>query len=374
MTQYNSSKINHAPTHTTIINWIHKIGLFQLNRKKEVGNDWILILDHSIQIGKEMVFVVFGLREKNMTFDKPLGFQDLEIIRELSREKWTGEDIQEILLEIKKELGNVLYAISDGAGILKKGLRLSKIKHSYDITHKIAIIIKHFYGKDKTFIDFTHQMTMSKKTLSFTDLAFLLPPKLRGKSRFSNIGPITNWGINILNCLDKPPDLLDKKLIPKISEKFGWIKQYRNLILELSRLNKVICSIQKIIKSNGLSKKTKTDCIKVMEDIENFENGIIFKNLLTEYFDQHLKLIKRKSILCCSDIIESAFGKYKNYISHNPLACVTNLILCIAAFTSKFELNEIKQCMEEYTINDVKEWTMKNIKKTMFQKRKECFI
>ncbi|MCH7410274.1 hypothetical protein MM239_12775 [Belliella sp. DSM 111904] len=40
-----------------------------------------------------------------------------------------------------------------------------------------------------------------------------------------------------------------------------------------------------------------------------------------------------ESLLCSSDIIESAFGKYKNYIQANPMVGITNL--CLAAFTGK---------------------------------------
>jgi len=80
-----------------------------------------------------------------------------------------------------------------------------------------------------------------------------------------------------------------------------------------------------------------------------------------------------KKILISSDIIESAFGKYKNYVSLNPMAGVTNLILCISAFTASLTNNDIKKALESTTIYDIKEWTRKFIGKTLLQKRRDAF-
>ena len=38
-----------APSHTTAINWVKKIGLYNLNLPKEKAEDWIIILDESIK-------------------------------------------------------------------------------------------------------------------------------------------------------------------------------------------------------------------------------------------------------------------------------------------------------------------------------------
>ena len=85
-------------------------------------------------------------------------------------------------------------------------------------------------------------------------------------------------------------------------------------------------------------------------------------------------LVSTKSnILCTSDIIESAFGKYKNYISHNPMAGITNLALCIVAFTSSLKEREVKDALEATTVNSIKDWTQNFIGKTLLQRRREAF-
>ncbi len=70
------------------MNWVHKIGLYQLSRKKAKADDWVILLDHSIQLGREKLFV--GIRESEIDFTRPLRFQDLEPLLEVVREKWNG--------------------------------------------------------------------------------------------------------------------------------------------------------------------------------------------------------------------------------------------------------------------------------------------
>jgi hypothetical protein len=41
--------LTESPTHTTVANWVYKIGYYELTRPKEQADDWIILLDHSIQ-------------------------------------------------------------------------------------------------------------------------------------------------------------------------------------------------------------------------------------------------------------------------------------------------------------------------------------
>jgi len=78
-----------------------------------------------------------------------------------------------------------------------------------------------------------------------------------------------------------------------------------------------------------------------------------------------------QKILCSADIIESTFGKYKNYMQGNPMIGITDLFLSIGAFTGNLEKEEVKQACEENAIKNVQAWSKNNIAKTAFSKRKE---
>jgi hypothetical protein len=363
-------EIIHSPCNVTVSIWVKKIGYYLLQKPKEKANDWIIILDHSVQISSEKLLVVFGIRRSKINFKRPLNFTDLTIIKITSKKKWNGEIMQKILENLKSELGNIIYATGDYGSDLKKGLRLANISHVHDLTHKIALIVKYIYGDDQEFTELIQLISKLRQKWHLSQFAHLLPPKLRNKSRFQNIQTISSWGIKMLKYYDK------NKNNPEKTEELEQIKaitKYKRLIIELSKLNEQIRKIEKLIKNKGLSRKTITQCQKYLTKLKG-TNGIIFKNEMTNYFEDMLTLLpKEKKILATSDIIESAFGKYKNYLSSNYMTGITDLSLCIAAFTSKLTQQEIKEAMQSTRIQDLKDWSKENIGETFLQKRRKAF-
>lgn len=79
------------------------------------------------------------------------------------------------------------------------------------------------------------------------------------------------------------------------------------------------------------------------------------------------------AIICTSDILKSAFGKYKNYVSCNAMAGITDLALCIAAFTCSLTSQELHKAFEHTTRNDIRTWAEFNIGPTVLKKRREAF-
>lgn len=196
------------PSHTTVMNWVHKIGLYQLSRKKEKADDWVILLDHSIQLGREKLFVVLGIRESEIDFTRALRFQDLESLLLVVREKWNGETVRDYLLEVKAEVGNIIYAVGDYGSDIKKGLKLAGIKHVHDVGHKIALILQKIYEKDEDFQEFMRELAQMTNKLAQTEFAYIIPPKRRNKSRFQNIGIIVIWAVKVLKRLRGRKDVI----------------------------------------------------------------------------------------------------------------------------------------------------------------------
>jgi len=347
------------------MNWVHKIGLYKLSRKKVKADDWVILLDHSIQLGRDKLFVVLGIRESEIDFTRALGFQDLEPLLLVAKEKWNGEAVRDCLLEVKAEVGNIIYAVGDYGSDIKKGLKLLEIKHVHDIGHKIALILQKIYKKDEIFQEFMRELAQMSKKLAQTEFAFIIPPKRREKSRFQNIGIIINWAVKVLKRLR------GRKIEKGVRDKIRWVKKYQQLIEELSAINAVTREIEKILKSSGLSKKTVKRCNRILKNLTT-EKGKIVAREIAEYLKESISLLpENDTILCSSDIIESSFGKYKNYLSNNSMAGITNLVLCIAAFTCSLEKCEIKEALETTTVDEVKRWTENHVGKTLLQKRRE---
>lgn len=346
--------------------WTKKIGYYQFDKEIKKGNDWILIIDESIQFGHEKLLVIYGFRSSMVDFSKAINYRDLTPLLISASTSWTGDLINKELEKIKQKLGKILYVVADGGNGICKGLRLSKIEHVYDLSHKIAWFLKQVYAVDAEFKEYTTKMAKMRGSLVLSDVSHVLPPNQKIHSRFMNLDILSDWGEKVLSYLVKNDN--SKKEYVQLE----WVASFIDLIQELSQVNGALQEIKKVLKTKGLSKANIKWAEKTISEIkiQNSRTDYI-KRELVEYLKK-TKCASPKSakMLCTSDIIESSFGKYKNYINENPMIGITNLSLCISAFTSKLDDQEIKQAMEKVRTSDIKKWSEKNIGETNMVKRR----
>lgn len=223
-------------SHTTGLNWIHKIGYYELTKEKERADDWVIMVDESIQLGQEKALIVLGIREKDIDFTRPLKYTDMVPLRIIVKTKCGGDEIKEIVKDTGKEIGKIKYAVGDMGNNIKKGLELSGINHLHDVTHKIALIIEKMYSKDEIFIQITNMMSEMRLKYCQTSFAYLIPPVRRNKSRYLNISIISDWCIKALKYNEKNNNQISV---------LNWLNQYKDYIMELSEINLAICDIEK---------------------------------------------------------------------------------------------------------------------------------
>ena len=348
--------------------WVKKIGCYQLQAPKEKADDWIIIVDESIGIGQEQVLVVLGIRQSKVDFTRPLKIQDMTPITVKSKERWTGQDIATELEIVKTKLGTVKYAVTDAGSSLKKGLKEADISHVYDITHAIANALEWIYKNDDEFKKFTHQAGQMRLKLCCSNNAHLIPPNQRSKSRFLNLDIVGKWGMSAILALDK------NKLPLAEAEQLQWVKDQESFIIEMNNIISVQEKISILLKNEGLSKKTKAKCFALLK---NFKKGKLkqFKEYMITYLKENEKQINRKSkkLVCCSDVIESTFGKYKNELSKNPMSGITDLALIISALTVDLTIETVNQAIDNCTVNTIEKWKKENLCNSLLAKRRAVF-
>jgi hypothetical protein len=355
-----------APSHSTVLLWMKKYGYHELCKAKEIADDWVVILDESVQFGQNKLLVVYAIRQCAIDFSRPLVYRDLATLALISKSSWSGDDIKEVLVDVEKRIGRIRYAVADQGNPIRKALKLLNIPHIYDLTHCISLSVEHIYKEDPQFQAYTKKMAHLRSTQALGKIAHVLPPLQRCKARFMNLRPISDWGTSVLDLLDSQPgDFREEK------DSLAWVGSYRELIGELDLLNKIINDIQSLIKKNGLSKASIQRCKQILEQVST-RRLIQFKNVITDHFEKSINALPQLDhILCSSDILESSFGKYKNYLQDNPMVGITNLCLSIAAFTGSMKEDEIKQAFETTRVDQINKWTLSNIGKTTLAKRME---
>jgi hypothetical protein len=354
------------PSYVTILVWVKKVGLFSVTRTKEKADDWILIMDESIDIGHEKLLVIFGVRYSQIEFGRALQYTDLTPFLIKCGKHWNAENFVKELKEVFKQCGEIIYIVADGGGAMCKSIRLLFKVHVYDITHKIAWILKKMYAEDKIFKKYSRAMSQMRFKFVCSDISHVIPTKQRSDSRFMNMDVLSDWGMKVINCIDS----FDKS--SKEYQKLKWVKPHKKFITELYVINGAITQIKSILKTKGLSNQTINETNEILEKL-NMDNERI--KYFCEEIKKYLKETKEQlpdeeKILCTSDIIESSFGKYKNNLTQNPTAGITNLSLCVSAFTSSLDAEVLKAGLESTKIADLKEWSKENIGETNLSKRK----
>lgn len=354
-----------SPSYSSILLWMKKIGYYQLEREKTKANDWVIILDESIEFGHDKLLVIYGISHKKIDFNRPLGYKDLVAFSIISSDKWTGELIAKEIQNVEREHGKIIYAVADGGNAIKKALRLAKIPHVYDITHKFAWFLKEIYKPEAEFQSYIKTMAKMRGKLSLSNVSHVLPPNQRFHSRYMNLDILSDWGVKALNYLNT------KEVNAREYEKLKWIEKYRELIMELAEVNMVLSEIKALLKTKAMSLRNIDKVGKMLGNMKiDSVRTLRLKTYISDFISKQMALIpKRNKIICTSDIIESAFGKYKNYISNNPMVGITNLALSMAAFTSELNIEDIKLTLENVKIKDIKLWSKINIGETNLQRR-----
>ena len=353
-----------VPCHVTILLWVKKLGVYKLNQAKEKADDWIIMIDESIEFGHDKLLVILGIRESEIDFERALHYHDMTCLKLTASDSWKGEDIKKVLDELTKELGTIKYAVADMGNSIKKALRLLSITHVEDINHKISWFIKELYKDDKEFETYAKKLAYLRGSMSLSNMSHILPPAQRINSRYMNLKPIFSWGMSILNMLECETTNAAEK------EKMLFVREYEHLIRQTNQLIEIANEIQEILKKNGLIEETKEKCLKLFDNVTD-SRTLKFKDNINTFLTNTEKSVNGSDkILCSSDILESSFGKYKNYISDNISVGITNLSLSIPAFNSKLEQNEITRAMEEIKTKQIKEWSALNIGETQTKKRR----
>lgn len=356
-----------VPTHATILIWMKKQGIANFRDKDFFQkDDWVLIIDESIQFGNKKLLAVLAVPKRNLNLGRALTYKDVIPLILKASESWKSHEIEaELLSCIDKE--QILYVVSDNGGNLKGCYQLAGFKHIEDVGHKFSWIIKETLEKQVDFENYTKFLAGLRTRLSLSKFAHLIPPNQRIMSRFMNLTPLFKWGFKMLKLLEKG------KLNDDEREKVAFILQYRELINQTYNLLCIMNSVQKLLKNKGLNEETVTESIKNLDKAEG-KYSVNIVEMIKTYFEETLKKIpKGETVICSSDIIESSFGKYKEVVKATKSVGVTDLCLCISCLMSSEDMNQTKQAMETVKIKDIKQWKDKNIGESLLDKRNKLF-
>ncbi|MEJ6487273.1 hypothetical protein N0Y54_39535 [Nostoc punctiforme UO1] len=100
-----------------------------------------------------------------------------------------------------------------------------------------------------------------------------------------------------------------------------------------------------------------------------------FQLKITEYLRiESSKIQSGQTILATSDVIESLFGKYKQFSARCPLKQIGQMILSISLSTMKLTGSVVKLALETVRYLDLEAWSLEVFGRSMLSKRKTVFF
>jgi len=231
------------------------------------------------------------------------------------------------------------------------------------VNHKFTLILQSVYEKNPLLNEFTKALSLLRAQKSMSKIARIVPPNQRIMNRFMNLTPLFKWGIKMLHLLDT------NELNDEEKQVLSFLVPMRDFIDDTYQILIGLHKIQKILKNKGFDDKSAEEAKKVFKVMKS-ANSLKISTRLNEFFADLKSKAESKTICCSSDIIESCFGKYKEIVKGNKTVGISDLCLCIAALTSMNNQDRTNQAMETVSIQQVKDWKKKNIKKTLFAEKK----
>lgn len=360
--------------------WLMRLGYYKLNRPKEQANDWVWIIDHSIQLSSEKCLVILGIRLCNLPTDRALIFADVEPIELIPVTKSSGKIVYEQLEIAKEKTGIPREIIADHGSDLKLGIEMFCNQHKetsyiYDIKHAMSIALQYELENDTAWEKLITSAAKTKREICQTALSPLVPPNQRKKSRYMNADTLLNWVEKIRVFLNEDDAIISKNYdVEKVREKFSWIDELTPRIVEWNNLMMVIKFIEDFIRINGLNFSISMKLEHKLNEFDLDDRAIKFKESAIDFVKKEaLKANAGERLLGSSEIIESLFGKQKSIEKEQSRSGFTGLLLALPALVAETSEAVVKKALASTPTKFIMDWYKKNIIKSVQAKRIEAF-
>ena len=432
-----------VPDHSTVQNWTQRLGLFLLNQPVVRRDDWVFVLDHFLERGVTKCLVILGIPHSELAkcgyspSHKSMQLLALEVV-----EHSTGEKVLESLEKLSQQVGKPVQIVTDHGSDLRKGIGLfcetrPETIHTYDISHRLAGLLKAEVEADPFWQDFQTRCNQLRTQLQQTEWDFLMPPAKRTKGRFMAMERI-EWVLNLLAYEERgdfsqlppayslnwecrqaigrqfgleaqravvslgsedrftDPESLRREIAGLIgteapltdefwaladerrrrfNERFGKLLEHRQAYAPYAQLLTLIKSSQTLLKKEGLHADSAEDLAKRFRALNIIdERAHRFRDkILSAVAEEAEKLPTEHIGLASSDICESVIGKEKLFSKKSPLQEIGKSILMIPVFLTNITAQLVRTGMESVRTHDLKEWAQNTFGDSAITKRRAAF-
>jgi hypothetical protein len=397
------SAFDKVPSNNTIQSWVLRMGLYQLSRTKEIADDWVIILDHTCQLGNQKGLVVLGIRLRHWAeLKRPLVFQDLSVLMIRVVGSSTGLLVHQQLLEVQTQIGTIAAILSDQGSDLTSGGKLfvtSQVEPAphdsvpqlfdanglaipgrtqplilKDFSHASSHLLKARLEADPKWREFLSHCGTTQPKVKQTIWGALAPPTQKVKGRYMNIGEMIRWGAKMLRLLDGTagtlPAGIDRSML---KQKYGWIENYVESLDQWLEIDILREQSLKEVRVLGYSNKT-VDAIQAGQAIyRNFESSRQMASELLELAREQCQAIPAGvSYPGSSEVIESLIAKSKEIQGQHNRGGFTKMLLAIGTSVTEISEKVLVESLLAVREIDVRQWAKNVIGTTLATLRRNA--
>jgi hypothetical protein len=366
--------------------WLFRLGLYELTCPKPAGDDWVWLVDHTVQLGSHKGLVVIGLRLGAWQAQpRPLEHQDVRLLHLEPMEHSNGQAVRQELEKVIAQTGIPRQIVSDSGPDLKKGIELFRQDHPtiayvYDITHKVALMLKKELEVDSTWEQFISESNVARRGLTLTSAGFLVPPALKTKARDMNVDRLVAWGEKVLTYLDGLPSLpVDPALedpvnARRVEARLGWLRGYRRRLKQWSALVALGQAAEHYVRHQGWHVNSVEELRSCLKPLARCAATRRLQNKLLEFAAQQAAAAQPgERLIGSTEVLESLIGKYKRLQSMHSGNGMTRTILALGAIVGRRCVQTLRQALQHITNRDVTDWCHSHLGITLQALRQHAF-
>ena len=374
-----------VPHFTSAINWTLRLGLGLLQQVVPIDTPWLAIIDHSIDIGTKKALVVLRVPLTALaTRGSAICLEDCECVGLKISDQINGETVAADLKTIFTQAGLPTAIIKDADHTLNKGVCLWQDKHDavvpviYDIGHAAANALKREFENNGAYQRFVAMINQGTKCLRQTNLAFLVPPKLRSKGRFQSISNLGKWSAKMIEVLAISESHQSSPMLTKLREVLPGFQRLKRFVQRFAATTHIVARMSDVLKNQGLNPKTFKACLQLLDTLpQKSKTQQRLRSWLKHHFKIHTQLAAQHtadlSLMVSSDIIESLFGNFKHIIERSPQADMNRATLIIPALCGSMNTTIVERALAQTRHQDLQGWEQDNIPYTLRKKRQAFF-
>ena len=350
--------------------WLLRVGLYEVQRPQARADDWVWIIDHTIQLGTIRVLLIVGVRLSAWEAKKrgALEHRDLQVMLLEPVQKSNAEIVRAQLEKAARVSGAPRAIVSDQCRELNNAIAQFQAEHPQtvglnDIKHRLALLLERQLKRDSRWGDFLQACQQMRKKSQQTALAFLAPPSTKEKARFMNLGELIRWATATRSFLDRPNMPADVPLDQeRLETLFGTLRPYAAAIGEWQSLMDLTDATLAQVRQAGYYQGCDADLRGKLAPLASNEVARAFHDEIISFVtEQSRPLTSQEHLPGTSEVIESLIGKGKRLEGQQSKGGFTRMVLGLAAAVVNPRCEYLQQALETVGTKHVAQWAQAHL-------------